>query len=307
MKRLLLFILLFTSLVSLGQSPRYIFHGQNATHAGGGTSYDVDAQALITAITGTGQTLTTTQQNGIDRFFRDLKGQANGSYSTYNIYTKFKALYLMIGTTAASQKFNAVSPVDADANFRLTWSGTVTHTAGYAAWDGSTGYADTHLTPSSVLSLNDVCIAYFTSTNNTTSNQREMGTRATAGNDFLLMTLNGGSGDFDGYANDGGFFDFSITQTNAFWMVNRASSTTTQGFKNGVSLGTSAVNSGSLSTHSIYLGACPNSTGTAANFSNKNCYVASISTHLADGTAGSNNEALAFYNAILALNTALGR
>lgn len=304
--RKIFYILLFSPFLSIAQNNRLAYHLMNKNHSSG-TSYDVDAQALITAITGTGQTLTTTQQNGIDRFFRDIKGQANGSYATYNYYTKFFALYLMIGTTANAQQFNAINPANTDAAYRLTWSGTVTHTAGYAAWNGTNGYADTHLVPLSSLSLNDVALGYFTTTNNTTSNQREMGSRATAGNDFLMITLNGGSGDFDGYCNDGGFFDFSITQTNAFWISQRNNSTTVQGFENGVSLGTSTVSSGSLSTHSIYLGAVPNSSGTAANFTNKNCYVAFVSTHLDDGTAGSNNEALALYNALVALNTALGR
>ena len=96
-----------------------------------GAAFDADAQAFITAAVITD----VTQQNAINTLVVDLKG--------YSIWTKFSAIYPIVGGTAAQHKFNLKNPLDTDAAFRLVFSGGWTHSANGALPNGTNGYADT--------------------------------------------------------------------------------------------------------------------------------------------------------------------
>jgi hypothetical protein len=113
---------------------------------------DVDAQAFITAV----GTLTSTEETAINNLVVGLKG--NGTWS------KYKAIYPLVGGTAAEHKWNLKDPRDLDAAFRLTFFGTLTHSATGTVGDGSTGYADTHIVPSTHLSLNSVHLSFWNRT-----------------------------------------------------------------------------------------------------------------------------------------------
>jgi hypothetical protein len=69
--------------------------------------------------------------------------------------SKFYALYPFCGGTATTHKYNFMDAQDTDAAFRIDWYGGVTHDADGATGNGSTGYGDTHLASSSVLSKDD--------------------------------------------------------------------------------------------------------------------------------------------------------
>ncbi len=115
---------------------------------------DADAQAVITAIESTGVTLTTTEKNACNQLVVDLKG--------YGIWTKMKALYGFLGGTAGAHKWNWKDPRDLDAAFRLVFNGGWTHSSTGATPNGTNGYADTFLTPSTSLLLNSSHISYCT-------------------------------------------------------------------------------------------------------------------------------------------------
>jgi hypothetical protein len=63
--------------------------------------------------------------------------------------TKMVAVYPMVGGTASTHKFNFMNAVDSDAAFRLTFSGTWTHTSSGAKGNGVNNYARTFCVPSS--------------------------------------------------------------------------------------------------------------------------------------------------------------
>jgi len=68
----------------------------------------------------------------------------NGTLELYD------TIYPFVGGTLASHKYNLKTTevnLDTDAAFRLTESGTVTHSKDGVQSDGSTGYFDTHMTP----------------------------------------------------------------------------------------------------------------------------------------------------------------
>lgn len=120
------------------------------TPTGGG--YDTDAEAYFTAVEGTGVTLSSTQKDAYNAFVVSCKGSS--------FYTKFKAIYPFIGATAASHAINAFSP----GTYNITWTGTVTHDSNGPKGDGTTGYGNTGLTPSSVFSSNDIFVGLYSFT-----------------------------------------------------------------------------------------------------------------------------------------------
>ena len=99
-----------------------------------------DAQAFITAAGITDPT----QISAINSLVNGL--QADG------IWTKMKAIYPFVGGTATTHKYNLKDPRDLDAAFRLVFNGGWTHSSTGATPNGTNGYADTKLVPSSVLS-----------------------------------------------------------------------------------------------------------------------------------------------------------
>ena len=63
--------------------------------------------------------------------------------------TKMVALYPMVGGTASTHKWNFMDARDLDAAFRVTFSGTWTHTSSGAKPNGTNAYARTYCVPSS--------------------------------------------------------------------------------------------------------------------------------------------------------------
>jgi len=97
---------------------------------------DPDAKAYITAVETAGATVNATQKKAINTFFKT--GKSDGWYSS------IKRMYLPIWASAAP---NAVDMVTRASG---TFNGTVTHSAGYIKGNGSTGYFDFGVTPSSL-------------------------------------------------------------------------------------------------------------------------------------------------------------
>ena len=124
---------------------------QSFVSAGAGT--DADAQAFITAAGITDAT----QQSAINTLVTDLKG--------YGIWTKMKAIYPFVGGTSSTHKWNLKDPRDLDAAFRLVFNGGGTHSSTVYKPNGTNGYADTKLSPSSVQTLNSTHISFYSRLN----------------------------------------------------------------------------------------------------------------------------------------------
>jgi hypothetical protein len=63
-----------------------------------------------------------------------------------------KAVYPFVGGTATTHKFNLKDPRDLDAAFRLTFFGGITHSSTGITGNGTNGYFDTFLNPSTEFS-----------------------------------------------------------------------------------------------------------------------------------------------------------
>ncbi|MFY8248217.1 MAG: hypothetical protein ACOVJ5_00770, partial [Gloeomargaritales cyanobacterium] len=99
------------------------------------TSYDPDAQLFFNAQSGAGVTLTITQKDAVNQWVVDSKA--------IGIWTKFTAVYPMVGSTSTSQKFNLKNPLNTNAAFRLSFLGGGTHSSNGWQPNGINAYAET--------------------------------------------------------------------------------------------------------------------------------------------------------------------
>lgn len=253
------------------------------------SSLDVDAQAFLSAASITN----TTQQNAINTLVTSLK--------TAGIWTKMKAIYPFVGGSATSHKFNLKDPRDLDAAFRLVFSGGWTHTSTGALPNGSNAYANTFLATRGQGMANDSMHMSFYSRTDASSGC-DMGGGQTPNYYNYFYAKNGSS--ISVAVNDGGFAISSTASSAAFYLATRNSSTQVAVFRNSVKLSLSNSTRTSVTDIPIILGALNNNgigTPSPTSYSTRQQAFASIGDGLTDA------EATAFYNAVQAYQTTLGR
>ena len=268
-------------MIGYGNSMFLATHGILARAASGG-GVDPDAQAFITAAGITNPT----QQGAINTLVLALKG--------YSIWTKFKAIYPIVGGSASSHAVNLKTP----GTFNLTFATGVTHSSNGMVSNGTTGYANTNFTPSTDgMLLNSAHLSFYSRTDSNIY-QVEMGNwNGTAST--LILIRQAGSGTVR--INNGAFnINFANTNAQGFYTANRTASNVIKAFKNGVSQVTSSQVSNSLPNNNIFLLAF-NDTGLIQYYSTKQCAFASIGDGLTD------TEAANFYTAVQAYQTTLSR
>jgi hypothetical protein len=256
---------------------------------------DADATAFIAAAGITDLT----QAAAISTLVNDLK--------TYGIWSKMKALYPMVGGTATSHKFNLKDPRDLDAAYRLVFNGGWTHGSNGATPNGTTGYADTKLVPSSVISnVNSLSISNYSRTQNTSFSGVQIGCYDGTNGQANELNI------YQYYASisrkGGSIYQYSIeavlsteTNTKGFQLNSRTSSTTFKLFFNNNLLNTNTtLRTGSLPIRSLYIGASNWYNG-VNQFSPHEHAFDSIGEGLSD------TEAANFYTSVQKFQTTLGR
>lgn len=255
---------------------------------------DPDAQAFVTAANIQDQV----QADAVNNLCISMKAQG--------LWTKMKAVYPIVGGTAAQHKFNLKNPLDTDAAFRLAFAGTWTHDATGILSNGSNAYANTFFTP----------ITQFSSRNSLSIIANISGGTLTGGSS--PYTIAGGTG---GLTTDetGHFFRTTsklsvfVGESNAI-LVATNSTTTGYSATNSLAgatsyvLGTSTIATGTVSANGT-LGTFPlfisaiNQGGTPFSVSYQNVKYNSIA--FGDGlTLGEHNT---FKSIIDTFNTSLGR
>jgi hypothetical protein len=274
-----------------GNSMFLATHGILARTASGG-GVDPNAQAFITAASITDPT----QQSAINQLVVDLKG--------YSIWSKMKALYPFVGGTASQHKWNLKDPRDLNAAFRLVFSGGWTHSANGARPNGTNGYANTYLTPSTALTLNSSQLSLYSRTSLITNGQRDFGAYTNLNPPAIALGTNTGVFISDQYNYFTQRISASITAATGFYTGTRTSATSHKLFKNGSVIGTdTSTNSTALPVINLFLGAINSDPTDTAPFaySNKQYAFASIGDGLTDA------EAANFYTAVQAFQTTLSR
>jgi len=251
------------------------------------SSTDADAQAFITAAGITDPT----QQGAINTLVLDLKA--------YSIWTKFKAIYPIVGGSAATHKFNLKDPRDLDAAFRLTYATGVTHSSTGMVSNGSSGYANTYFNPTTGFTVDDDVHLSFYSRTNANSTQLEMGSANSVAGPYLMLWIRDSNNSRFVMNVTGSYATASDTDSRAFYIGNRIG-TSEKGFRNNTNVVSRTSTAASRPNFNIYLLAA-NYGNTASFYSTKQCAFASI------GDGLSNAEAANFYTAVQAYQTTLSR
>ena len=247
--------------------------------------FDPDAQAFITAASITDPT----QQSAINQLVLDLKG--------YSIWTKFKAIYPIVGGVASSHAVNLKTP----GTYNLTYASGMTHSSTGMVANGSTGYANSNLNPSSALTLNSTHLSFYSRTSTITNAQREIAIYQSGDNPTMALGTNTGVEISDHYNFNNNRVSGSIASATGFYIGTRTTSTSHKLYKNNTTLGTNTTTNSNLLPNGNVFICGANSTNLGFSSSTKQCAFASIGDGLTD------TEAANFYTAVQAYQTTLGR
>jgi len=251
--------------------------------------FDPDAEAFIIAAGIT----STSEQIAINNLVIGMK--------SFGLWNLMKAVYPFAGSTASSHKWNLKDPRDLNAAYRLTFFGGWTHASTGATPNGTNGYAETHLNPSTHLSTNSTHLSIYLTTNNApivpAADPIEIGsyespTQALLLQQGLATTIN--------TRNLGAVVSGAQTNRLGLGITSKTSATVTTVYKNGVSVA-SGNSAGSLPTFSIWIGN-GNLNPTYPNGWTNNTFVfASIGSSLTSTNASN------LYTLVQAYQTALSR
>ena len=214
----------------------------------------------------------------------------------------------MIGGTSYKHKFNLINPIDDNLAYRLIFSGTVTHNSNGVQSNGTTGYINTNLVPSTELTQYNTHISFYSLTNindNSAPADNEIGAEVGVTTNCIHLLIRFNETIYgDMYGVDGAGGRVSASNTNSFGLhqVNKTSSNNLNVFCRGLKL---ASNTSSTTTTlpniPLYILA-QNLNGTAANFSTKICSFASVGSGFSDTESFYFNQLIDDYQSILSRN-----
>jgi hypothetical protein len=243
---------------------------------------DADWLAYYNRVIAAGGSLSTTEQNATKTLVSDLKA--------YGIWSEMKAIYPMVGASAAACAQNLKSS-SFTGSFTTGWTFS---TIG-ATPNGTGAYMDTNINANTSLNINSSHISYYRNTINSST-----GIGVLVGINDLSLFLQPISTNFYGSLATTIISDksgsYNIT---GFFMVNRPSSTIQKLIRNNtIELSESKTSSSYASSQNIFL----SNYNTAATFAtNSRCAFASIGDGLTD------TEASNFYTSVQAFQTTLSR
>ncbi len=212
--------------------------------------------------------------------------------------------YQPIATTqqayiASQFKFNLVNPVDSDAAFRLVFNGGWTHSSNGATPNGTNGYADTKLVPSSVLSLTSGHLSYYSRTN-AILNGWMMGAETTPADRMQWVVRTDALGAYYGRYASNTIATTNGTTSLGLSIMNRPNVNNLKLHQNSSIINTTVYAANTLPTIALFLGG-NNSSGTGNAFNNAQNAFTSIGDGLTD------TEAVNLYTRVQAYQTALSR
>lgn len=250
-----------------------------------GSAFDADAQAFFNRVTTAGGTLSATEQIAVNTLVLQMK--ADG------IWTKMKAIYPMVGASAAACAQNLKS-----SSFTGTFTSGWTFASTGVTGNGTSAYMDTTLIPSVELSLNSTHLSFYSRTNSPSNGMADIGSRGSNSNWTLIEVY---SNTFYNLINQNTTSsNNSMTTTLGHFVGSRTASNAIEGYRNGTSFGTHTTISGSLSDRSITI-AVMNNSPSPQFYSSREYAFASI------GDGLTNTEASDFYTAVQAFQTTLSR
>lgn len=249
---------------------------------------DADWVAFYNRVIAAGGSLSTTEQDATLQLVLDLKD--------YGIWAKMKAIYPIVGASAAACSQNLKS-----SSFTGSFTSGWTFSSTGVTPNGTSAYMDTGLNMASELSQNNVHISVYLRTDITAVTVAIGGSGAGLNNGvYIYPKLTGNYAYFSAFNNTNGNSDANIvTASLGLFVSSRIISTSEEFFWN--TLKKSNTNSSTTpASKNIYIGA-NNNNGTATNFDNRESAFASIGEGLTD------TEASDFYDVVQAFQTTLSR
>lgn len=192
---------------------------------------DADAQAFITAAVITDAT----QKSAINTLVVALKSNS--------LWTKFKAIYPIVGGTASTHKWNLKDPRDLDAAYRLGYAGGLTHNASGMTGNGTSGYAVTYVNADTHLIAANNHLSNYCSTD-TNGSIVDMGSANLA----LFQRLSNTARSYNPTTN---IINVANTTSLGFYVSSRTSTTSHKLYKNTSILGSSTTLTTTALTSSI--------------------------------------------------------
>ena len=251
------------------------------------SAFDADAQDFFNRVTAAGGTLTATEQSAVNTLVLELKG--------YSIWSSMKAIYPMVGASAAACAQNLKS-----SSFTGTFSSGWTFASTGVTPNGTSAYFDTALNTLTNLTTTSTHLSIYVR-NNINASQYDLANADNIGMTllptYLISRLSNLT--FGGIADTTYGTNTASTDSSGFSSVATNGTRLQNLYKNGISI-VSSTGSGSFANNNLYLGAA-NGGGTAVLFSTKQYAFCSIGNGL-NATNQSN-----FYTAVQTFNQTLSR
>jgi hypothetical protein len=252
---------------------------------------DADAQAYINRVYAAGGTLTNTEATAVNQLTIDMKAA--------NVWTAMKAVYPMIGSSAAACSQNLKS-----SSFTGTFSSGWTFASTGVTPNGTSAFMNTALNGTQ-LNVNSQSLSYYSRTNNQGS--IDIGIQiSTQRNSLSLLRTYGGTPDICvsdlQNAGIGDAATNSINNSTGLYIASRTSATSNKLYRTGAVIATNTANWLAVSSLDLnfYIGAS-NTNGSPAGYSAHECAFSSIGDGLTD-TQASN-----LYTAVQIFNQSLNR
>jgi len=249
---------------------------------------DPDARAFFDRVIAAGGTLSATEQLAIDKLVKQMKLDG--------IWTKMKAIYPMVGASAAACAQNLKS-----SSFTGTFTAGWTFASTGATPNGTSAFMSTGLIPSTDTSQDSVSIGVYSRTNNIALvNRAEMGTGSGSSDFQSIIRWDGFLGNLSRLNNGFGGGGYIPTKTSGFFTISRTASAVTKKYEDGILKQTATTGSVAPTAVELTIGARNTTTTPLFYDSKQNAF-----SYLSDGLDDS--ESLAFYNAVQTFQTTLSR
>ena len=211
----------------------FIFGSYNSAVA-----YDTDAQAFFDRVTAAGGTTSLTEKTATNQLVLDLK--------SFGIWSSLKAIYPMVGSSSSACSQNLKS-----SSFTASFSGGWTFASTGITGNNTNAFMNSNFVPSTDASTSGFSFGSYPRNNNTTGTQVS-GCFTTSTTSFAQHNLSNGNM-FSGVI--GNIISYTANPSTRTFIHRRTSSTFSQSYRNGTSLGSETNTASALPNINFYIGA----------------------------------------------------
>ena len=233
------------------------------------------------------------QQSAINQLSYDLVNTG--------LMDKMVAIYPFVGGNATAHSFNLKDPRDANAAFRLTFSGGMTHSSTGIQFGGVNGYAITYVNGLSNLPQTNMHLSAYSRTV-TVGTQYEISLDNNSGQ---FQQLRPGSNFFsgNGTTNQGGTLFTTNVTAQGYWVGSKTNTSTRFGFRNGVlNSAVTTITDATLSPNLQFFIGARNSNGTPSTYSAKELAFVTIGLGLSQAECATLSTIVATFQTTLGRN-----